>query len=62
MLETKNGRFMLSSTCAICGSETSTFMKEQEAEALLSNLDFKTPLSNIPMLGDLLVLIYNRCK
>ena len=30
MLETKNGRLMLSSKCAICGSKKSRFMKEQE--------------------------------
>ena len=29
-------------------------MKEQEAEGLLSNLGIKTPLSKIPLLGDLL--------
>ena len=27
------------------------FMKEQEAEGLLSNLDIKTTLSNIPLLN-----------
>ena len=32
MLNTKNGRLMLSSKCAICGSKKSRFMKEQEAK------------------------------
>ena len=54
MMKTKNGRFVLSSECAICGSRKSKFMKEQEAEGLLSNLGIRTPLSKIPLLGDLL--------
>ena len=32
LIETKNGRFMLSSKCAVCGSKKSKFMKEQEVE------------------------------
>ena len=54
MTKTKNVRFALSSKCAICGSKRSKFMKEQEAEGLLSNLGIRTPLSKIPLLGDLL--------
>ena len=30
MIKTKNGRLILSSKCAICGSKKSSFMKEQE--------------------------------
>ena len=45
---------MRSSKCAICSNRESRFMKEQEAEGLLSNLEIKTPLSKIPLLGDLL--------
>ena len=41
MLETRNGRLMLSSECAICGSKKSRFMKKQEAKGLLSNLVLK---------------------
>ena len=52
MLETKNGRFMLSSKCAICGSKKSRFIKEQEAKELLSNLGVKTALSKILIFGD----------
>ena len=48
MMKTKNGRFVLSSKYSICGSKQSKFMKEQEAERLLSNLGIKTPLSKIP--------------
>ena len=53
MLETKNGRLMLPSKCAICSSKKSRFMKEQEAKGLLGNLGLKTPLSKIPLLGDI---------
>ena len=45
---------MLLSKCAICGSKKSTFMEEQEAKGILSSLGFKTPLSKIPLLGDIL--------
>ena len=51
MMKTKNRRFVLSSKCAICGSKRSKFMKEQEAEGLLSNLGVKTPLSKIQLLN-----------
>ena len=54
MMETKNGRLMLSSKWAIWGSKKSRFMKNQEAKRLLSNLEIKTPLNKIPILGDLL--------
>ena len=54
MRKTKNSRFVLSSKCAVCGSKKSKFMKEQEAEGLLSNLGIRTPLSRIPLLGDIL--------
>ena len=49
MMTTKNGKFMLSSKCAVCSSKKSNFMKEQEAEGLLSNLGIRTPLSKIPL-------------
>ena len=55
MLETKNGRLMLSSECVICGSKKPRFMKEQEAKRLLSNLGIRTPLSKISILGDVLL-------
>ena len=54
MVETKNGRLMLSSKCAMYGSEKSRIMKEKEAEGLLSNLGIKAPLNRIPILGDVL--------
>ena len=45
---------MLSSKCAVCDSKKSRFMKEQEAKWLLSSLGIKAPLSNIPLLGNIL--------
>ena len=51
MMKTKNGRFVLSSKCSVCGSKKSKFMKEQEAEGLLSSLGIITPLSKIPLLN-----------
>ena len=49
-----NGRAMILSKCAICGSKKSRFIKNQEAKGLLSNLGIKTPLSKVPILGDIL--------
>ena len=51
---TSNGRTMILSKCATCGSKKSKFIKSREAKGLLSNLDIKTPLSKIPLLGDVL--------
>ena len=54
MTKTKNSRLILSLKCAFCGNKKSRFMKEQEAKGFLSNLGIKTPLSKIPLLGNLL--------
>ena len=51
---TSNGKIMILSKCAICGSKKSKFIKQQEAKGLLSKLGIKTPLSKIPILGDIL--------
>ena len=51
---TSNGRKMILSKCAICGCKKSKFIKKQEANGLLSNLGIRTPLSKIPLLGDVL--------
>ena len=53
VIKTKNDKTVLLSQCDVCGSKTSRFMKEQEAKGLLSNLGIKTPLSKIPLLGDI---------
>ena len=45
---------MILSKCAICGSKKSKFIKKQEAKRILSSLGIKTPLSKIPLLGDVL--------
>ena len=51
---TSNCKFMILSKCAICGSRKSKFIKKQEANGILSSLGIKTPLSKIPILGDVL--------
>ena len=51
---TSNGKTIILSKCAICGSKKSKFVKNQEVKLLLSNLDIRTLLSKIPLLGDIL--------
>ena len=51
---TSNGKTMILSKYAICGSRKSRFIKNQEARGLLSNLSIKIPLSKVPILGDIL--------
>ena len=51
---TSNGKTMILSKYAIFGSRKSRFIKNQEARGLLSNLSIKTPLSKVPILGDIL--------
>ena len=51
---TSNGKAMILSKCAICGGKKSRFIKNQEVKGLLSNLGIRTPLSKIPILGDIL--------
>ena len=49
--KTTNGKTMILSTCAICGSKKSKFIKEQQAKGLLS---YKIKRNKIPVLGDIL--------
>ena len=49
-----NGRTMLLSKCPICGSKKSRFIKNQVAKGLLNTLGIRTPLSKVPILGDVL--------
>ena len=49
--KTINGKAIILSTCATCGSKKSKFIKQQEAKGLLSNLGLRTPLNKIPVLG-----------
>ena len=51
---TSNGKAMILSKCAICGSKKSRFIKKQEAKGLLSHLGIKTSLSKVLILGDIL--------
>ena len=48
--KTKNGRIIMQSKCAECGIKKSRFVKEQEANGLLSSLGTKTPLNKILLL------------
>ena len=52
--KTNNGKTIILSTCPICNSKKSKFIKEQQAKGLLSNLGLKTPLNKIPLLEDIL--------
>ena len=51
--KTSKNRIMVSSRCAICGSKKSRFIDNQDTKVLLSNLGIKTPLSKVPILGDI---------
>ena len=54
IFKTKNGRIIVQSKCAVCGIKKPRFVKEQEANGLLSNLGIKKPLNKIPLLGHIL--------
>ena len=49
-----NDRTMVLSKCVICGSKKSRFIKNQETKGLLRNTGVRTPLSKVPILGDIL--------
>ena len=51
IVRNRQNRSMIQSNCAICGSKTSRFIKEQQAMGILSNLGIKTPLSKVPLLN-----------
>ena len=51
---TSNGRVMILSKCAICGSKKFRFIKHLEAKGLLSKLDIKSSLGKIPIPSDIL--------
>ena len=50
--------------CIICSKgndiKKSRFIKNQEAKGLLSNLVIRTPLSKVPILGDILLNVYTK--
>ena len=45
---------MVLSKCAIYDSKKSSFIKNQEAKGLVSNLGVRTSLSKVPILGNIL--------
>ena len=47
-----NGKILLLSKYAICGSKKSRFIKKQESSGILSSIVLKPPLSKIPLFGD----------
>ena len=53
--KTSNGRTMVLSKCAICGSKKLRFIKNQEAKGLQSNLGVRTSSSKVAILGDILL-------
>ena len=53
IVRNKHNRSMIQSSCAICNSKKSRFIKEHQASGLLSNLDIKTPLNKVPLLNNL---------
>ena len=55
ILSTSNGKSMILSKCAICGSKKSRFIRNQEAKGLLSSLGIRTPLNKVPILSGTLV-------
>ena len=50
---TSNGKTMLLSKCEKCGSKKSRLIKNYEPKGLLNELDIRTPLSKVPLLGDI---------
>ena len=52
--KTSSNRTMLLSKCAKYGSKKSRFINNQETKGLLSNLGIRAPLSEVPILGDIL--------
>ena len=51
---TKENRLMLVSIFGVCGKKKSRFIINQEAIWVLRKLAIRTPLSNIPLNGDIL--------
>ena len=46
---------MVSSNCGVCGSKKSKFIKKQEAGGIFSTLRIRTPLTQIPLVGLILL-------
>ena len=54
LLNNSNGKTMLLSKCAKYESKKSRLIKKQEAKGMLSIFGIRTPLSKVPLLGDIL--------
>ena len=50
---TSNNRTVILLKCANCGSKKSRFIKNREAKGLSSSFGIRTPLSKVPILGDI---------
>ena len=53
--KTSNGKTMILSKCAICGSNKSKFIREQESKGILTSIGFKTILDKILCIGGYLL-------
>ena len=51
MVRKESNRLIIQSKCSVCGSNQSTFVKEQEAKDLLRDLGIKTALIKMPLLN-----------
>ena len=60
--KTTNGKTMILSKWAICGSKKSKFIKEQQAKGLLSNLGIRTPLNKIRRYFILIKHMFTKCN
>ena len=54
VLKANNGKTILLSKCAMCDSKKPGYNKKKEANGILSSLGLKTPLSKIPLFGNIL--------
>ena len=54
VVKTSNERIMVSSNCVVFVSKKSRFIKQQEANGLLSSFGIKAPESQIPSIGPIL--------
>ena len=53
--KTSNNRTIILSKFAKCGDKKSRFIKNQEVKGLISKLGIRTPLSKVPILGDIVL-------
>ena len=51
VVKTKNNRLMMLSKSSVCNNKKFRFIREQQAKGLLSDLEIRTPLSQIPLLN-----------